>query len=84
MGNRKKDFKIISISDIIPESQAVNTLLTPRQSEIIQYAVDNGFFEIPRRIKSDEIADEFKISVSAFNELLRRVERNIFTTFFKK
>ena len=79
----KADFKILGISDVIHKPESIQSLLTPRQLEIIRYATDNGFFEIPRKIKSEHIAQKFNISVSAFNELIRRVERKIFHTFFK-
>ena len=80
----KANFKILNISDVKYENETISSLLTPKQLNIIQFAVENGFFEIPRMIKSTEIADEFNISASAFNELLRRVERKISTTFFRK
>jgi len=78
----EKDFEILRIAEITPETKAIKALLTSNQIKIIQYAVDHGFFEIPRRIKSVDIAQQFQITVSAFNEMLRRVERKMFHTFF--
>ncbi len=81
----KKDYEILSISNPTHDiSEKVQIQLTNKQQEVIQYAVDRGFFEIPRNIKSKAIADNFKITVSAFNELLRRVERKLFKTYFNK
>jgi len=81
----KKDYDILSITDPSHEaSEGVQVQLTTKQREVIQYAVENGFFNIPRRIKSKEIAEKFNFSVSAFNELLRRVERKLFSAYFKR
>ncbi len=77
-----KKYEVLKIADITPEKKSIKALLTKRQFEVIEYAVRNGFFELPRRISSKHIAKHFNFSVSAFNELLRRVERKMFNLFF--
>jgi len=74
--------EILSISDIQPNYENIFLKLTDRQKEIVYYAIQNGYFEIPRRINSKKIANHFKISRSALYEHLRKIERIIYHTIF--
>ena len=56
--------------------------LTVRQREIITYAVRHGFFEQPKQISAEQIASHFKISVSAFNDHIRKVEKTVMKFLF--
>ncbi len=51
--------------------------VTERQREILLYAVENGFFEVPREITLEEIAAEFDISNQAASTLCRRGLANL-------
>lgn len=46
--------------------------LTPPQRETLQYAVEMGYYSLPRQISTQQIADEFDISDQAVSERLRR------------
>lgn len=74
--------EILSISDIQPNYENLFLKLTDRQKEIVYYAIQHGYFEIPRRINSKKIANHFKISRSALYEHLRKIERIIYHTIF--
>ncbi|MFX1493578.1 MAG: helix-turn-helix domain-containing protein [Promethearchaeota archaeon] len=74
--------EILSISNIQPNYENLFLKLTDRQKEIVYYAIQNGYFEIPRRINSKKIANHFKISRSALYEHLRKIERIIYHTIF--
>jgi predicted DNA binding protein len=67
--------------DVIGRSSIPFPNFTNRQREIAGYAAKRGFFESPKKITADNLADHFKISVSAINELLRKAE-NIAMSFF--
>ena len=77
-------FKILSISTVLPNTENLNLLLTERQKEIINYTVKMGYYEIPREVDSSKLADYFGISKSAFCEHLRKIERTIFQSIFRK
>ena len=77
-----EDYKIMSISSVLPNRDNLNLILTERQKEIVYYAVENGYYEIPRKINSKEIAKHFNISKSAFCEHIRKVEKVIFNSIF--
>ncbi|THE63891.1 bacterio-opsin activator [Salinadaptatus halalkaliphilus] len=53
--------------DLGPETQ-----LTPQQREALEAALKHGYFEIPRRISMEELADELDISHQALSERFRR------------
>lgn len=48
------------------------TRLTPQQREALEAALEYGYFEIPRNISMEELADELGISHQALSERFRR------------
>lgn len=46
--------------------------LTPPQRETMRYAVENGYYDIPRQISTKDIAEHFDVSDQAITERLRR------------
>jgi len=81
--NYGNTFEILSINSVHPNNNNLKLLLTERQKEIIYYSVENGYYDIPRKIISNSIADHFGISKSAFCEHLRKIEKSIFLSIFK-
>jgi PAS domain S-box-containing protein len=57
--------------------------LTTRQREVAEMAYLSGYFESPRDMSSDELADELGFSVSAFHHHIRAAERKLFETVFE-
>lgn len=57
--------------------------LTPAQEESIRTALEMGYFAIPRRTTSEDVAAELAISKSAFLERLRRAEASLFEQMFR-
>jgi predicted DNA binding protein len=75
--------EILSISHIPLNYENLFLKLTDRQKEIAYYAVQHGYFEIPRKIKSKKIAVYFKITQSALYEHLKKIERIIYHSIFQ-
>lgn len=48
--------------------------LTPRQREILTIAVEEGYYQIPRRVTIEEIADTLSLDSSTVGEHLQKVE----------
>jgi predicted DNA binding protein len=46
--------------------------LTPKQGEALGRALDAGYFDVPRRTTTNELADELSVSDTAGSERLRR------------
>lgn len=51
--------------------------LTERQREILETAYELGYFDVPRRVSTAEIADEIDLDPSTVAEHLQRAERNL-------
>ncbi len=57
--------------------------LTSRQEEIIQIALEKGFFDFPRRTSLHALAKDFGISAAALSEILRRGEKRVYQEYFR-
>ena len=51
--------------------------LTTRQYEALTLALSRGYYERPRRVTAEELADELHISQPSMSDLLRRGERRL-------
>ena len=56
--------------------------LTERQRTIIQTALNKGFYEYPKKIGLEGLANEFNISISTTAEIIHRGEKNILKQYF--
>ncbi|MFX0086690.1 MAG: helix-turn-helix domain-containing protein [Candidatus Hodarchaeota archaeon] len=80
--------KIISIKELdsngmfpsqmvsIPE---ITNNLTSHQLLILIRAFEQGYYEIPRKIRTQDLAEEFQVSRYAVEKSLRKAENNLFT-----
>jgi predicted DNA binding protein len=51
--------------------------LSPKQLEIVRKAHLSGYFDVPRQVTQQELADHFGISSSAVSQRLRRATAQI-------
>jgi hypothetical protein len=74
--------KVESIRFQTPVYQGYNILscLTDRQKEVILEAKRNGYYEYPRRINGDQLAQKMGISKAATVEHLRKAEARIISS----
>jgi predicted DNA binding protein len=56
--------------------------MTARQEEILRVALDLGYFDFPKRIKLEDLAEKLNISPGTLSEILRRAEKNILSSHF--
>lgn len=74
-------FRVNSIStELRPADDGVMYRLTARQHETIVTAVQEGYFEVPRRISLQDLSEEFDVSPQAVSERLRRAENEVLRT----
>jgi predicted DNA binding protein len=57
--------------------------LTERQQEILEAAVELGYYEVPRRTTHEAIADEVALSAGTVGEHLRKVEGRVLSALVK-
>ncbi|WP_458209102.1 helix-turn-helix domain-containing protein [Haladaptatus sp. NG-SE-30] len=71
--------KLEQTGDYKPQNERLFSVLTERQQEILQTAVELGYYSVPRRVTHEELASELDCSPSNVGELLRKVEAAILT-----
>lgn len=67
--------------DYIQQEVADGQLLTDAQSEIVETAIDAGYYETPRTCSLTELAEQVGRAKSTVSETLHRAESKIITEF---
>jgi predicted DNA binding protein len=75
-------FKKQSIPHRLVSTRSITTrLLTPRQRQVFDIAIREGFYDIPRRISLTELANLLGVAKSTLSVQLQRVESTIVHAF---
>lgn len=56
--------------------------LTDRQREMVETAYEMGYYEVPREVSTEELAEELGVDGSTVSEGLQRAERNLLGKHF--
>jgi predicted DNA binding protein len=64
------------------EKKVLQSILTDKQREIMNAAYRYGYYDIPKRISSEQLSERLNISKPTLLEHLRKAERRIFTEIF--
>jgi len=70
-------YKIISLTDARFSPSSLLGLLTDRQREVVSEAFRHGYYDIPRKTRSDELAASLGMSNASFVNHRRKAERRI-------
>lgn len=73
----QKKIKNIAVTTILPE-------LTDKQRAAIELAINNGYYEHPRKIKLKQLAAEMGVSYSTYHFHLRVAEKKLFPALFRR
>jgi hypothetical protein len=65
------------ISDYVPEEERLFSLLTDRQQETLQAALEVGYYEVPRQATHKDIAEKLDRSDGTVGEHLRKIEAKV-------
>jgi len=76
-------FKILSIKKYYPKGFGVISALTSQQLNCLKTAIENGYFDIPKRYNSHEIAKRLNISHTTFLEHIKKAEKTIFSNLLR-
>ena len=68
------------ISDVSPLS--TKKKMTSRQEKVLRSALELGYYEYPKRINTEQLADILEIRSSTLSEILRRAEKNVVSGYF--
>jgi HTH-type transcriptional regulator, bacterioopsin transcriptional activator and related proteins len=69
--------RILSLTRLEPKSDSSVSRLTAKQRQTLLAAYSSGYYEVPRRASSKELARLLRIDKSTFAEHLRKAERNV-------
>ncbi|WP_227375946.1 helix-turn-helix domain-containing protein [Haladaptatus halobius] len=65
------------IGEYHPDMRQLASLLTDRQQELLELAVNEGYYEMPRRATLSDLADRANISAGTIGEHLRKIETKV-------
>ncbi len=58
--------------------------ITARQEFVVKTALELGFFDYPKKINLEGLSGRLNVSYVTLAEILRRAEKNIISSYFKK
>jgi hypothetical protein len=70
-------YKVVLLTDANFSPDSPLNKLTEKQKKVLIAAYKLGYYEIPRRINSERLAEKLKIGSSTLGEHLRKAERNL-------
>lgn len=65
------------IGEYRPDMRQLASLLTDRQQELLELAIDEGYYEMPRRATLRDLAEQANISAGTVGEHLRKIESKV-------
>lgn len=71
------DVTLEKTGDYYPDTFHLSSLLTDQQREILRLAVDRGYYEVPRNVTHQDIAEASGLSQSTVAEHLQKIEARI-------
>jgi len=63
---------------------SVQPKLTDKQKKALELAIKNGYYDYPRNIELEKLADLMKISYSTYQAHLRKAEKKLLPFFFER
>jgi predicted DNA binding protein len=58
--------------------------ITARQEFVVKTALELGFFDYPKKVNLEGLSKRLNVSYVTLSEILRRAEKNIISSYFKK
>ena len=77
-------FKILSLTDARFSADSLLQVLTEKQRKILSVAYTRGYYDVPRRVNSEELAKTLDIVKSTLVEHLRKAEKRLITDIMGK
>ena len=76
------EFEVLSLTNYYVKGKDILSSLTPSQYKCLEMALEQGFFEIPKKVDARKLAAMKGISHSAFLAHIRKAEKKIFEELF--
>ncbi|NEU55388.1 helix-turn-helix domain-containing protein [Halorussus sp. MSC15.2] len=78
------DVELLEMGERPPRADDLFSCLTERQREVLDAALERGYYENPRRATHEEVADALDVSPSTVGEHLRKIESRVFSQFARE
>lgn len=72
-------FEILATGEYDTDGKAFSSMITSRQEEVLETAVDLGYYGEPRQASLEDISEVIGINPSTVGEHLRKVEKRVFS-----
>jgi len=72
------EFEILEMGDFETDDSSFSRLITARQEEVLEAAVDLGYYSEPRQASLEDVGGAVGISPGTVGEHLRKVEERVF------
>ncbi|MGQ3330394.1 MULTISPECIES: helix-turn-helix domain-containing protein [Halorubrum] len=72
-------FDVLKMGDYTADNSSFNRMITSRQEEVLEAAVDLGYYREPRQASLEDIGEVIGISPATVGEHLRKAEERVFT-----
>jgi hypothetical protein len=72
-------FDILDMGEYEVDESSFVRVLTARQEEVLETAVELGYYSEPRRASLDDISDAIGIAAGTVGEHLRKIEQRVFS-----
>ncbi len=76
-----KDGVEYKIEDLSPLTSKKS--ITTRQQKVLKSALELGYYDFPKRISTEQLADKLGVKSGTLAEILRRAEKNVITHYFE-
>ena len=77
------EFEVLSLTNYYIKGKDILSSLTRSQYRCLEVAVEQGYFQIPKKADARKLASKIGISHSAFLTHIRKAERKIFKELFE-
>ncbi|NEU58805.1 helix-turn-helix domain-containing protein [Halorussus sp. MSC15.2] len=71
-------FEVVETGDYDPDEGSFARLLTTRQQEVLEAAVEEGYYNTPRESTHEDVANAVGIAPTTAGEHLRKIEERVF------
>lgn len=74
------DVSLIRTGEYENDSTRTWSMLTDRQREVLEVALERGYYRVPRETTHQDIADEIDLAPATVSEHLQRIESNVMSS----
>jgi predicted DNA binding protein len=78
-----EEFGTVTLGTLTEFDDRTDSRVTDRQREVVLEALSRGYYDWPRELTSEQLADELDISRATLHEHLRKAERTLLSSMLR-